>query len=125
MDWIALKCIALEWPKIGPTQALAGALSGGQPPPCFRLPAPALLAPQLNPILYDSEVLTLEASGTFWYSDTPEVPNSKWGCSAFPRIATWGRWVAGGAANEGRPAGFVPAAEMDGFDLGRACTDRS
>jgi hypothetical protein len=57
------------------------------PPPPHPNPHPQ----KLNPVIYDSAVLTLEASGTFWYSDTPDVPNSKWGCSAFPRIATWGR----------------------------------
>jgi len=48
---------------------------------------------ELNPIFYDKSVLTLDASGTFWYSDTPTVPQSKWACSAFPRIATWGRFT--------------------------------
>ncbi|GBF97324.1 hypothetical protein Rsub_10015 [Raphidocelis subcapitata] len=47
---------------------------------------------ELNPVLFDKTVLTLEASGTFWYSDTPIVPMTKWPCSAFPRIATWGRF---------------------------------
>ncbi|KAI8470756.1 MAG: Endonuclease/exonuclease/phosphatase [Monoraphidium minutum] len=51
---------------------------------------------ELNPIFYDKEALTLEASGTFWYSDTPEVPNTQWKCSAFPRIATWGRFAVNG-----------------------------
>ena len=35
--------------------------------------------------------MTLDASGTFWYSDTPFLQGTKWGCSAFPRMATWGR----------------------------------
>lgn len=48
---------------------------------------------ELNPIFYDSADLTLEASGTFWYSDTPDVPSTQWACSAFPRIATWGRFT--------------------------------
>ncbi|KAI8470731.1 MAG: Endonuclease/exonuclease/phosphatase [Monoraphidium minutum] len=51
---------------------------------------------ELNPVFYDKEALTLEASGQWWYSDTPEIPNSKWGCSAFPRIATWGRFLVNG-----------------------------
>jgi hypothetical protein len=48
---------------------------------------------ELNPVFYDKEALTLNESGTFWYSDTPSVPQSKWACSAFPRIATWARCV--------------------------------
>lgn len=69
-----------------PPRASATPVRDTRWPPTFRrlpLPRPA--------IFYDPTVLTLDASGTFWYSDTPGVPQTKWDCSAFPRIATWGR----------------------------------
>jgi len=43
-------------------------------------------------ILYDSTKFDLEDGGTFWHSDTPEIPASMtWG-NALPRITTWGRF---------------------------------
>lgn len=48
---------------------------------------------EFNPVFYDKGLLDLDASGTFWFSDTPAVPQSKWSDSAFPRIATWGRFT--------------------------------
>ncbi len=51
-------------------------------------------------ILYRQDRLRLVESGTFWLSDTPEVPGSKtWG-NSLPRICTWGRFedrTTGGA----------------------------
>ena len=42
-------------------------------------------------ILYSKERLAVASSGTFWFSDTPEVPGSKsWG-NDLPRICTWAR----------------------------------
>jgi endonuclease/exonuclease/phosphatase family metal-dependent hydrolase len=42
-------------------------------------------------ILYDRRRLALLDQGTFWLSDTPEVPRSMtWG-NRFPRIVTWAR----------------------------------
>ena len=44
-------------------------------------------------ILYKAGRFRLEESGTFWFSDTPEVPGSKsWG-NQLPRICTWARFV--------------------------------
>jgi len=44
-------------------------------------------------ILYRTDRLEVTASGTFWLSDTPEVPGSiTWG-NACTRICTWGRFV--------------------------------
>lgn len=48
---------------------------------------------EFNPVFYDKALLDLDASGTFWFSDTPAIPQSKWPDSAFPRIATWGRFT--------------------------------
>ena len=66
---------------------------------------------EFNPIFYDEAALTLDASGTFWYSDTPAMPQTKWDCSAFPRIATWGRCVAGrrggGGSRDGSRQGLA------------------
>jgi len=44
---------------------------------------------EYSPILFDSTRLTLLANGTFWFSDTPEVPGStSWG-NRITRICTW------------------------------------
>ncbi len=39
-------------------------------------------------IIYDTLQFSLINSGTFWLSDTPEVPSKAWD-AAFPRICTW------------------------------------
>ncbi|MDZ7316681.1 MAG: endonuclease/exonuclease/phosphatase family protein [candidate division KSB1 bacterium] len=42
-------------------------------------------------VLYDRHRFEAEESGTFWFSDTPEVPGSKsWG-NEIPRICTWAK----------------------------------
>lgn len=42
-------------------------------------------------ILYRSDRFRLESQGTFWFSDTPDVPGStSWG-NRIPRICTWAR----------------------------------
>jgi endonuclease/exonuclease/phosphatase family metal-dependent hydrolase len=47
------------------------------------------LAGEFSPILYKLKRLEVLTSGTFWLSETPEVPGSKsWGAS-HPRICTW------------------------------------
>ncbi len=73
------------------------------------LPAYALLgvgrddgarAGEHSSILYRHGRWRVESSGTFWLSDTPDVPGSRsWG-NRIPRIVTWGRFVErdGGAA---------------------------
>jgi len=48
-------------------------------------------------ILYRTDRLKVSDSGTFWLSDTPEVPGSiTWG-NACTRICTWGRFVRKGS----------------------------
>jgi endonuclease/exonuclease/phosphatase family metal-dependent hydrolase len=48
-------------------------------------------AGEYSAILYDSRRLTLLDHGTFWLSETPDVPGSKsWG-NNITRIATWAR----------------------------------
>jgi endonuclease/exonuclease/phosphatase family metal-dependent hydrolase len=43
-------------------------------------------------ILYDRERFSVVESGTFWFSDTPEVPGSvSWG-NSYTRICTWARF---------------------------------
>jgi endonuclease/exonuclease/phosphatase family metal-dependent hydrolase len=44
---------------------------------------------EFAPILYRQERFDLVASGTFWLSETPDVPGSKSWDSTLPRIATW------------------------------------
>lgn len=45
------------------------------------------------PILYRKDRFTLADAGTFWFSDTPNVPGSKdWG-NMPPRICSWARLV--------------------------------
>ena len=46
------------------------------------------------PILYDPEKLTLLAEETFWISNTPCVPGSRYADCYHPRICTWGRFAA-------------------------------
>lgn len=48
---------------------------------------------EYSAILYRKDLLDLDDSGTFWLSDTPEVPGSiTWG-NACTRICTWGRFL--------------------------------
>ncbi len=42
------------------------------------------------PILYRADRITLLRDGTFWLSDTPDLPGSIGWDAAHPRIATWG-----------------------------------
>ena len=50
-------------------------------------------AGEMSAILYRTSRFHVAASGTFWYSDTPEVPGStSWG-NRITRIATWARFV--------------------------------
>jgi endonuclease/exonuclease/phosphatase family metal-dependent hydrolase len=50
-------------------------------------------AGEASTILYRTTRFHVATSGTFWYSDTPEVPGSKhWG-NRITRIATWARLV--------------------------------
>lgn len=51
---------------------------------------------EFSPILYRASRFEVESSGTFWFSDTPEVPGSaSWG-NYTTRICTWGRFVEKG-----------------------------
>ena len=50
-------------------------------------------------ILYRKDRLRVIESGTFWFSDTPEVPGStSWG-NRITRICTWARFADGGGAS--------------------------
>ncbi len=49
-------------------------------------------AGEFSAILYRTDRLDLLEEGTFWFSDTPEVPGSmSWG-NEIPRICTWARF---------------------------------
>jgi len=48
---------------------------------------------EYSAILYRKDCLTLDDSGTFWLSDTPEVPGSISWNSACRRVCTWGRFI--------------------------------
>ena len=50
-----------------------------------------------NPVFYRRSALTLEESGTFWLSDTPDQPGSRFAETPLPRICTWGRLRRSGA----------------------------
>jgi endonuclease/exonuclease/phosphatase family metal-dependent hydrolase len=44
---------------------------------------------EMNPVFYREDRFSIVNTGTFWLSETPEVPGSKaWG-SSLPRIVTW------------------------------------
>ena len=46
-----------------------------------------------NIIFYDGRLFLLSESGTFWLSDTPDIPGSKgWG-NRIPRTCTWARLI--------------------------------
>ncbi|HYA13850.1 MAG TPA: endonuclease/exonuclease/phosphatase family protein [Syntrophales bacterium] len=46
-----------------------------------------------NTIFYDAARFILSEEGTFWYSDTPDIPGSKgWG-NMIPRTCTWVRLI--------------------------------
>jgi endonuclease/exonuclease/phosphatase family metal-dependent hydrolase len=47
---------------------------------------------EYSAILFRRDRFELGASGTFWLSDTPEVPSITWG-NACVRICTWGRFI--------------------------------
>ena len=49
-----------------------------------------------NPIFYRRSVLDLHESGTFWLSDTPDQPGSRFEGSPFPRICTGCRFQRAG-----------------------------
>ena len=46
---------------------------------------------EFSPIHYDPSLYTLEDSGTFWLSPTPNVPSKGWD-AALNRICTWGKF---------------------------------
>jgi endonuclease/exonuclease/phosphatase family metal-dependent hydrolase len=46
---------------------------------------------EFSALLYRTERFALVDSGTFWLSETPDVPGSKSWDSSLPRIATWAR----------------------------------
>jgi endonuclease/exonuclease/phosphatase family metal-dependent hydrolase len=46
-----------------------------------------------NAIFYDAARFVPSAEGTFWFSDTPDIPGSKgWG-NILPRTCTWARFI--------------------------------
>jgi len=48
---------------------------------------------EFAPILFDTRRFRVDQQGTFWLSDTPELPGSKsWG-NTLPRICTWVRLI--------------------------------
>jgi endonuclease/exonuclease/phosphatase family metal-dependent hydrolase len=50
-------------------------------------------AGELSAILFRAARFHVAASGTFWYSDTPEVPGSKsWG-NRITRVCSWARFI--------------------------------
>ena len=51
-----------------------------------------LEAGEFCPILYRAARFSLDSSGTFWFSDTPEIPSRTWG-NRVTRICTWARLV--------------------------------
>ena len=49
-------------------------------------------AGEFSAILYKKAVFSMDTSGTFWFSSTPEISGSMdWG-NTYPRICTWGRF---------------------------------
>lgn len=48
---------------------------------------------EASAIYYRTDRLELRDDGTFWLSETPDVPGSQSWDAALPRIATWGRFL--------------------------------
>ena len=48
---------------------------------------------EYSAILYDKSVFSVAENGTFWLSETPEVPGSKSWETSYARICTWGRFT--------------------------------
>ena len=48
---------------------------------------------ECTPIFYRRDRYKLLDSGTFWYSETPEVKESKSWDAFYPRIASWGKFL--------------------------------
>ena len=62
-----------------------------------------------NAIFYDAGLFVLSEEGTFWLSDTPDIPGSKgWG-NIIPRICTWARLIE----KESRQAFYFYNAHLD------------
>ncbi len=59
---------------------------------------------EYSAILYRKDHLALDDSGTFWLSDTPEVPGSISWNSACRRICTWGRFLPKDSGTRGPAA---------------------
>lgn len=53
-----------------------------------------------NTIYYRKDLLRLEKSGTFWYSDTPDVPKTRFECAKQNCCATWGIFQIIGSGRE-------------------------
>lgn len=72
-----------------------------------------LTAGEYAPLLVRSRRFAVAAAGTFWLSDTPEVPGSRsWG-NGIPRICTWARLVEKAGAEDHARAVWVYNVHMD------------
>ncbi|MEN6427543.1 MAG: endonuclease/exonuclease/phosphatase family protein [Phycisphaerales bacterium] len=71
---------------------------------------------EYSAILYRKDHLALDDSGTFWLSDTPEVPGSISWNSACRRVCTWGRFLPKGsdAASEKGESGLYSSTKSLG-----------
>lgn len=58
---------------------------------------------EYSAILYRTDVWKPLKSGTFWLSETPEVPGSKSWKTACTRVCTWARLERVGCLEDGRP----------------------
>lgn len=59
---------------------------------------------EYNAIFYDTTRVKIARSGTFWLSNTPELPGTRLPGSTLPRIATWARCIL---HDDGRQILFV------------------
>jgi endonuclease/exonuclease/phosphatase family metal-dependent hydrolase len=58
---------------------------------------------EYSAILYRTDMWKPEKSGTFWLSETPEVPGSKSWKTVCTRVCTWARLERLGCPEDGRP----------------------
>jgi len=67
---------------------------------------------EYSAVLYRHERFSVDESGTFWLSDTPDVPSRHWG-NACVRICTWARLVEKTGEKSGDAALYIFNTHLD------------
>lgn len=81
--------VGLQEAMTGQTHELAERLTGFG---WYGVPRMSGPSGEMTPIFYRKDRFTLLDSGTFWYSETPDVAESKSWDAMYPRIASWAKF---------------------------------